>query len=188
MNKAQPSSSPPSQKKDNDLLFVKKRTSNLHMLDLFMQRRKACHHLEQETILAFVETLTDESLTTYDPKEWQRLSTLISVYFGRSTTNADVEDAWKGANKFLLHSIFRKRVDSLATKKIVFVHEMANSLDCFDESSRSRCTHCNYFKPNMWMCSGCFRGPYCSEACQHSDWKNHRIDCAKFSDKKMSVL
>ena len=48
--------------------------------------------------------------------------------------------------------------------------------------SAPKCGFCGLDKPLMKFCRRCHRG-YCSQKCQVSDWKEHKLSCSKMEEK-----
>ena len=44
-----------------------------------------------------------------------------------------------------------------------------------EKSTVCRCSFCG--EPSKWRCTGCKAHSYCSEACQKSDWPEHKLRC-----------
>lgn len=173
--------SPPNQKK-RVLFAMEARKNNFQKLEELMQRRKQCFAIHHPTILTFIETTKEEDLKTYNEQHWNSFAKMITLYFGRTFKSDKAKLSWNKACEFMLRSVLCRRSITFSDTKIVFVYEMANHFECFEESQpRYRCTFCNYFDVKMKTCSGCHRWPYCSTACQNKDWPSHQSVCLEIN-------
>ncbi len=72
----------------------------------------------------------------------------------------------------------------LILKQMASLHSiMLGVTDLKAASSLRICTICGVYEKKLMKCSRCQLVYYCSEKCQHEDWKNHKRIC--FVDKEM---
>lgn len=178
--------SPPSQSPRNQRngfrSAMERRKKNFQKLEELMQRRKQCFEMDHPTILTFIQRTKEEDLKTYNEQHWDNFAKMVTLYCGRTFKPDKAKLSWNKACTFMFQSVLCRRSMTFLDTKTIFVYEMANHFECFEEDQpRFRCTFCNYFDAKIKTCSGCHRWPYCSTVCQNKDWLLHQSICLEMN-------